>query len=186
MGKREEEVPMSPNRPLLRSTVPMPVAEAIDAANAVHHHEPWYAVRDAQRELRALGLVGSGERVRAALLVVDRATSLQAGATALLAFDDRLVVVRQVERMRGRPLGGEVDVTVLPRTAIAELRTRRPFLGAAATLVLRTADDRRFAWTLPEDQTGAVLEHFLRASGPAVSPSGRRRAPSWIPSPKAA
>ncbi|HEU4700264.1 MAG TPA: hypothetical protein VFS40_13855 [Gemmatimonadales bacterium] len=178
--------------------IPAAVDAAIDEANVAHRHETWYALRDAMRELRALGLVAPPERPVAALRVVEYETTLRPYGTILLAFADRLVAVRQLEQMRGLervrglPLGGEIDVTIVPLTEVTGLRARRPFLGAALTLVLATRQGRRCAWTVPDDQRGAVLEHFLhvaRAALPAPSAPRARRPgfyPSRIPGPRAA
>jgi hypothetical protein len=179
-------------RPGAPETVPPAIGAAIDEANAGHRHEAWYALRDAMRELRALGLVAPAERAEAALRVVERQTTLHPYTTMLLAFADRLVVVRQLERMReleqarGRPLGGEIDVTILPVAELEEVRVRRPFLGAADVLVVGTRTGRSWAWTLPEEQRGAVLDHFLhvmRPRRPAVA-AGVRAYLSWIPAPR--
>jgi hypothetical protein len=178
-------------RPAVSQAVPSPIGAAIDEANAGHRHEAWYALRDAMRELRALGLVAPSERVEAALRVVERRTTLQPYTTMLLAFADRLVVVRQLERMReleqvnGRPLGGEIDVTILPLTELEDVRVRRPFLGAANVLVLGTHTGRTWAWTLPEEQSGAGLEHFLQVVHPQPAAThGTRTYLSWIPAPR--
>lgn len=171
----------------------------IDDANATHRHEAWYALRDAMRELRALGLVAPGEWPEAALRVVEWETTLRPYGTVLLAFGDRLVAVRQLEqmrgleRMRGLPLGGEIDVTIVPFAEATDLRARRPFLGAAVALVLATRRGRRWAWTVPDDQRGAVLEHFLRVvraalPAPQAELDERGRGHllnlSWIPGPR--
>jgi hypothetical protein len=179
-------------RPEVLEAVPSAIGAAIDEANAGHRHEAWYALRDAMRELRALGLVAPAERVEAALRVVERQTTLQPYTTMLLAFADRLVVVRQLERMRdleqahGRPLGGEIDVTIVPMTELEEVRVRRPFLGAADVLVVSTRPGRSWAWMLPDGQHGAVLDHFLDVVRPMPAPvaAATRTYLSWIPAPR--